>query len=95
MIIKKQIEYEKNRINADKKYRLIKNTRRRIHHALNGNSKPSSAIDVLGIDIETYRKWIEYQMTPEMNWSNIEIAHVNPICMFDFSDNERLKGAFC
>ena len=95
MITEKQIEYEKNRINADKKYRLIKNTRRGIDHALNGKSKPSSAVDILGTDIETYRKWIEYQMTPEMNWFNIEIDPVNPICMFDFSDDERLKGAFC
>ena len=33
--------------------------------------KQSSSRDILGIDIETYRKWIEYQMTPEMNWSII------------------------
>ena len=67
MIIKKQIKYEKNRYRTDINYRLIKNTRRRIHHALNGKSKSSSTKDILGIDIDTYRKWIEFQMTPEMN----------------------------
>ena len=46
------------------------------------------------MDIETYRKWIEYQMTPEMNWSNIEIDHVKPIFLFDVSEDGDLKLAF-
>ena len=29
-----------------------------------------------------------------MNWSNIEIDHVKPICMFDVSKDEELKEAF-
>ena len=57
-------------------------------------SKQSSTKKILGIDIETYKKWIEYQFTLEMNWSNIEIDHVKPICMFDISDDEQLKEAF-
>ena len=34
-------------------------------------------------------------MTPEMNWNNIEIDHVKPICMFDISKENELKEAFC
>ena len=33
-------------------------------------------------------------MTPEMNWSNIEIDHIKPICMFDVTKDEQLKEAF-
>ena len=55
--------------------------------------KQSSSRDNLGIDIETYRKWIESQFTPEMNWQNIEIDHVKPICMFDVSKDEELREA--
>ena len=33
-------------------------------------------------------------MTPDMNWSNIEIDHVKPICMFDVSKDDELKKAF-
>ena len=33
-------------------------------------------------------------MTPEMNWTNIEIDHLKPICMFDVSKGEELKEAF-
>ena len=34
-------------------------------------------------------------MTPEINWTNIEIDRVRPICLFDVSNNEELKEAFC
>ena len=87
-------EYFKNRIKTDVNFRLTLNTGRRIHHALNGKLKSSSTLDFLGIDIETYKKWIEYQFTPEMNWTNIELDHIKPICMFDASDDEQLKEAF-
>ena len=56
--------------------------------------KSSSTREILGIDIETYRRWIEWQMTPEMNWFNIQIDHVKPICLFDVSNDEELKEAF-
>ena len=46
------------------------------------------------MDIDLYRKWIEFQMTPEMNWSNIEIDQVKAICLFDLSKDEELKEAF-
>ena len=29
-----------------------------------------------------------------MNWENIEIDHVKPICLFHVSDDEQLKEAF-
>ena len=37
---------------------------------------------------------MEFQFTPEMTWSNIEIDHVKPICMFDVTKDEELKEAF-
>ena len=88
-------EYMKNRLKTDVSFRLIRNTRRRIHHTLNGKTKSSSTLNILGIDFETYRRWIEWQMTPEMNWSKIEIDHVEPICIFDVSKDGKLGEAFC
>ena len=84
----------KNRIKTDVNLRLIRNTRRRVHHALNGKTKSSHTKEILGIDIDLYRKWLEFQFTPEMNWSNIEVDHVKPICMFDVTKDEELKEAF-
>ena len=33
-------------------------------------------------------------MSPEMNWSKIEIDHLKPICLFDVSKDEELREAF-
>ena len=65
-----------------------------MHHALNAKSKSSSTLDILGIDVEKYRKWFEWQVTPEINWTNTEVDHVKPICLFDVSKDEELKEAF-
>ena len=91
-------EYEKqyimNRNKTDVNYRSIVYTRNRIYKALKGMTQKSSSSDILGIDIETYRKWIEYQMTPGMNWSNIENDHLKAICLFHASKDEELREAF-
>ena len=86
--------YLNSRYKTDFNFRLICKTRSKIRQALKGKIKSSSTIDILGIDINTYKRWIEFQMTPEMNWSNIGIDHVKPICLFNISDDEELKLAF-
>ena len=92
---KKFYESRKNRRKTDVNFCSISNTRRRIHHALmNGKSKSSPTKDLLGIDIDLYRKWIQWQMTPDMTWGNIEIDHIKPICMFDVTKDEELREAF-
>ena len=83
-----------NRSTTDVTFRLFRNTIQRIHHGLNGKSKSSSTLDILGLDVEIYRKWNEWQFTPEMNCRNIEIDHVKPISLFDVSKDEDLKEAF-
>ena len=86
--------HERRRRQSDNSYRLIKKTRYRIFLVLKSKTKSSSTLDISAIDIETYRKWIEFQFTPKMNWSIIEIDHVKPICMFHVSDYDQLKDAF-
>ena len=93
-IIRNQSNYERIRRKTDVNFRLIRNTIRSIDHALNGKVKSRSTKEILGIDVDSYRKWVEFQFTPEMNWSNIEIDHVKPICMFDLSKDEELGEAF-
>ena len=56
--------------------------------------KQTSIEEFLGIDVDLYIMLIEYQMNPEMNWSNIGIDHLKPISSFDISDGEELKEAF-
>ena len=83
-----------NRYKTDINFRLIKNTRNRIYQSLKGMVKSSTTKKFLGKDINRYKKWIEWQFSPEMNWLNIEIDHAKPICMFDKSKDEELKKAF-
>ena len=83
-----------NRYKKDVNFRLICKTRSRIRQSLQGKTKSSRTKDILGIDIDTYEKWLEFQFTPEMNWSNTEVDHVKPICMFDVSKDEKLREAF-
>ena len=86
--------YLKNKRETDVNFRLINNTRNRIYKCLKGKTKQSSTKKILGIDIETYKKWIEWQITPDMTWDNIEIDHIRPISSFDISDDEQLIEAF-
>ena len=90
----KRNRYLKNKRETDINFRIISNTRNRIYKSLKGMIKQSSTKEILGIDIDLYRKWIEFQFTPDMNWSNIEIDHVKAICLFDLSKDEELKEAF-
>ena len=87
-------DYFKNRIKPDVNFRLTCSTKRRFHHALNGKLISSSTKEILETDIDTYRKCIEWQMTQEMSWPNIEIDHVKPVCMFDVTKDKELKFAF-
>ena len=86
-----KICYFNNRYNTVVTFRLILFTKKRILEALRGELKSSYIVDILGLDIDTYRKWIEYQMTPEMNWLNIEIDQIGVISLFDVSGEEELQ----
>ena len=61
---------------------------------MKGKIKLNSTKEILGTDVDTYRKRIKLQMTPEKNWLNIDIEHVKPICMSDVSRDEELKENF-
>ena len=93
IIAQKRI-YSNNKYKTDINFCLIYKTRCRIRQPLNGKIKSSSTIDILGIDINTYKRWIEFQMTPDMTWDNIEFDHVKAFCLFDLSKDEELKEAF-
>ena len=90
----KRNKYLKNKRKTDVSFRLISNTRNRIYKSLKGMAKQSSTKEILGIDIDLYRKWLEFQFTPDMTWDNMETDHVKPICLFDVSKDEELREAF-
>ena len=93
IIARKRI-YSNNKYTTDINFCLICKTRSRIRHTFRGKGKSSSSRDTLGVDINTYKRWIEWQMTPHMTWDSIEIDHVKAICLFDLSKEEELGEAF-
>ena len=82
--------YLKNKGETDVKFRLIGNTGNKIYESSKGMTKQSSTIDILGIDCDTDKMWLEFQFTPEINWENIEIDHVKANRLFDKSKDEEL-----
>lgn len=48
-----------------------------------------------GLDIESFRVWIEIQFTEELNWKNVgskwQFDHIVPVAYFDFDIEEDLK----
>ena len=82
-------KYVKNRIKRDVIFRLIVYSRNRIYNSLKGMMKESSIKEILSIDIDTYRKWIGFLFTPEMNWKNSDIDHLRLISSFDISDDKQ------
>ena len=78
---------------TDINFRSICRTRSRIYQALRGKRKTLSTKEILGIDIDLYKKWIKWQITQEIKRSITEIDHVKAICMFEVSNDEQLKEA--
>ena len=87
-IIARLNEYIKNRIKTEVFFGLIQTTRRIIHYALKVEKMSSSTIDLLGKGVKSYRKWIDFQRTPENKWNNICSVHVKQISSFNVSKEE-------
>jgi len=76
-------------------FRLTETLRRRLRHALKGNSKSAATEALLGICVDECRKYIESLFTEGMSWnSNIHIDHIVPCASFDLSDPEQQRACF-
>ena len=54
----------------------------------------TSTWDISGTDNKTSRSWIEFQVSPNMIWSNIEMTQLKPFSSFDVTNDKELKEAF-
>ncbi len=59
-----------------------------------GKNPSSFYASYFGLDIVTFRKWIEIQFDGDLTWDNFSTAwqldHIVPVAYFDFSDDEDL-----
>ena len=96
-----QHKYSNSYINTrrrnDPEFKLLGNLRVRLYDALKGKSKSQTTRQLIGIDFETFSKWIEYQLEEGMTMKNYGSAwhldHVLPISSFNLLDEEELQKA--
>jgi len=95
-----KIQYKKHRRSNDIEFKLIDNTRNRINHAIRSQLTKKSARthDLLGIPMDKYIRWIEFQLKDDYTWDNwgtdFHIDHVYPISKHDLSKKEEQFKAF-
>jgi len=91
-IIKKAIEYEKNRKKIDPLYKLIRNLRSRMFNFFykKNFTKNNRTIEIIGCEPEFLKEYIESKFTDGMTWEKmgkeIHIDHIIPLS--SASDNQ-------
>lgn len=93
---KREWEY-KNRNNPV--FKIKRNLRRRIHHALNGANKSNNTIELLGCSVDEFKIHLESQFQDGMTWENYgrsgwHIDHIKPCHTFDLTNPQHQKECF-
>ena len=95
--IKKSVEWSRRKYKTDKKYKLVKVLRNRIHGAIKGKCGSSSCLTLLGCDPNTARRYLENKFQPGMTWDNHgewHIDHIIPCAAFDLTKEEEQRRCF-
>jgi len=81
---------------TDKNFQISEILRSKIHKIL--KNKSTSYQNILGCDMEFFKKWIEFRFDENMNWDNLgsywQIDHILPINKFDFKDEKNINICF-
>jgi hypothetical protein len=90
--------YRKNKRNNDPNYLLKDRLRARIGKSLKcqNTKKCIKSKDLLGCDIETFKKYIESKFQEGMSWEkrNFELDHIIPCSYFDLTKEDEQKKCF-
>jgi len=91
-------EWEKSK-RHETAFKITRNLRRRIHHALMGRNKSDHTLTLLGCSVEFFKDYLEGLWEDGMNWSNYSpsgwhIDHIKPCYTFDLTDPEQQKVCF-
>jgi len=80
---------DKKTLNADPTYCIVTNVQCHIYETLKKYGMQwDHKIKYLGINVQTFKDWLEYQFTDEMSWNNYgtywHVDHVKPCASFTF-----------
>lgn len=78
-------------------FKIKRNLRRRVHHALSDNRKSNKTFELIGCNPESFKKYIESFFSEGMSWENYgkwHIDHIKPCFTFDLSIPEEQQKCF-
>jgi hypothetical protein len=97
-IIKKNMEYERKRLQTDMNWVLKKRLRNRLRQALKGISKSKSTMELLGVPhMDFLKTWLECKFKEGMTWENRHLWHIDhviPCSSFDLTKPEEQAKCF-
>lgn len=83
---------------TDVSFRLEQNMRRRMHTALKSMSMSKTMIIQMQCNVETLKKWLEFQFEDGMTWQNMgtfwEVDHILPVAAFDLTNQLDISVCF-
>lgn len=100
-ILAKHNANRRKRKREDPNFKMCCTLRRRLHHALKGNTKSASTFKLLGTTVEHLRQHLEAQFLPGMNWKNHGrgndkwvVDHMMPCASFDLTQEDQQRQCF-
>ena len=84
----KNNQYKKLKLKTDSLERLKKNLRDRIRQFLTGDNKSKRTFDIIGLDKQNFKLYIESKFEEGMSWENYGEWHLDHIKPLYLSENE-------
>lgn len=78
-------------------FKIKRNLRRRVNHALKGNLKKNKTFNLIGCTPEYFKEYISSLFTSNMSWDNYgewHIDHIIPCFKFDLSNETEQRRCF-
>lgn len=89
--------WEQNRSHTHPEFKIRKNLRTRIYHAIKSTKKIDTTMRLVGCSLEYLMAYLESKFTDGMNWNNYgqwHIDHIRPCASFDLTDLNQQKQCF-
>ena len=92
-----RLAYQRKKVKEDIRYRLTRNLRNRLYHALRTKNwkKNTNFTKYIGCTREELIVHLELKFTPDMNWSNYGDWHIDHIIPLDSAGTEEQLYQLC